>query len=568
MTHLYSQSAWLIPLLPFISFLFLIALGKGNQLAGKLIGISSLFLTLVLSTLVLTERLDANATEYNHHFTWLTVGPYALQIGFEITNTIAFLLVVISAIGLLVYIYAADYLSNDERATVLFGYLSLLMFALLGLTIADNLFMFYVLWDIAGIAAWLLITFWVDRPLSHHRLATPTFMLIKLGDVCLLLAVVVLLFYMPDHSVNFTMIQNVFHGSGSVVTMKVAITATLLIIVAIASRTFQFPFYISTPAIAAAPLPVYALVFGGMMALPAIFLVIRMLPVMEVAASLSSIAIWFAIVTMLLSALLALGTKRASHTLIYLAMNQISFLLLGAITGAVQATVLYSSLFVFVQTILYLTYRYNSRWTKIAFVAAALSYMAIPPIAPFWTKSIILQQLWEEKPSLAMLAIVASSLTFIALVRLVRHIVAPPTSDTEALERRQEPVTATVQVISLVTILVIAAWTMMEMFGLQKVGAWLEVFQYQWQEWFVSPWQQPVVWINLVATVLACVVGFSWKRQTQAAQESNLVEVVVERQFYTKDILYYLLVWPYQKLGWLLITITLLLVLWYGKGLL
>ncbi|WP_052702857.1 hypothetical protein [Paenibacillus beijingensis] len=137
------QAAWLVPAFHLAAFALLTALGRSLRRGSAWIGGLFSLASFIMALAVLGGRLNGTAENYNGRFEWMRIGNEPLRVGYEVTNLTSLMLVIITAVGLLVSIYAAGSMQQDERITVFYGYMALLQFATTGLAIADNALTFY-----------------------------------------------------------------------------------------------------------------------------------------------------------------------------------------------------------------------------------------------------------------------------------------------------------------------------------------------------------------------------------------------------------------------------------------
>jgi NADH-quinone oxidoreductase subunit L len=187
-----------IPLLPFASFLIALLLGyfapRLLPRGGAIPGIMALGGSLLLSLWVL---FAVSAGDYANEvlYTWVVGdGVFDLQFGMLLDPLSALMLVIVSLVALLVFVHSLGYM-NDEGETGLPRYyagLSLFAFSMLAFTLADNLLMAFVFFELVGLCSWLLIGFWFreDGPPSAAKKA---FLVTRFGDYFFLVGTVAVL---------------------------------------------------------------------------------------------------------------------------------------------------------------------------------------------------------------------------------------------------------------------------------------------------------------------------------------------------------------------------------------
>ena len=101
------------------------------------------------------------------------------------------MLVVVSSVSLLVQVYSQGYMEGDPGYGRYYAYMSLFITAMLGLVLADNLFMLFVFWELVGLSSYLLIGFWFHKP-SAAAAAKKAFIVTRIGDLGLLAAILLI----------------------------------------------------------------------------------------------------------------------------------------------------------------------------------------------------------------------------------------------------------------------------------------------------------------------------------------------------------------------------------------
>src|ERR1035438_7379903 len=153
--------------------------------------------------LVLSCMAFANALQHAGHgafarqvvnFFWFQFGDprmsdTALRLGWVLDPLAAVMLVMVSLVGLLIFIYSLGYMAHDENFTRFFCFLSLFASAMLGLIIANSLLLLFICWEIVGLTSYLLIGFWYHKP-EAAAAAKKAFITTRIGDLALLLGMV------------------------------------------------------------------------------------------------------------------------------------------------------------------------------------------------------------------------------------------------------------------------------------------------------------------------------------------------------------------------------------------
>src|SRR5918992_724145 len=174
------EQAWLIPLIPFISFLLIVFVGRRTPLRGAGIGILATAATWVISLVVFFDVVGG-AEDVERTWRWFDVGiPF--EIGVTVDGLAAMMFVVVTTVSLLVHVYSVGYMAEEPRFTWYFAALSLFTGSMLTLVIASDLFVLLVGWELVGICSYLLIGhFWEEK--ENSNAAIKAFITTRTGDV-------------------------------------------------------------------------------------------------------------------------------------------------------------------------------------------------------------------------------------------------------------------------------------------------------------------------------------------------------------------------------------------------
>src|SRR5207248_1480591 len=201
-----------------------------------------------------------------------------------------------------------------------FAYLSFFSGAMLGVVVANRLLLLFVFWELVGLASYLLIGFWIDRP-SAAAAAKKAFITTRIGDMGFFLGILwlyhasgTLLFYDSGRGCLETVALSAI---GSSVTL-----VALLIFCGAVGKSGQFPLHVWLPDAMEGPTPVSALIHAATMVAAGVFLVARVYPIFSVGAingvtpSLE-VVVWVGVVTGLMAALIAVAQSDIKRILAY-----------------------------------------------------------------------------------------------------------------------------------------------------------------------------------------------------------------------------------------------------------
>ncbi|GMK38218.1 NADH-quinone oxidoreductase subunit L [Paenibacillus sp. CCS19] len=432
----YSEAAWLVPLFPLAAFLVLLSFGRGMRSWAPIIGAAGTLCSLVLSILVLLEGI-----EFQDRIDWIKMGSLTLSLGYEITHLTSLMLVIVSLVSFLVCVYSAGYMKTDERITVFYSYISLFVFSMLGLVIADNILLLYICWELVGVCSFLLVGFWYQKP-EAKAAAKKAFIVTRIGDAGLLLAVILLFWYMPSHALDFAGIQNVFAGQSGVVDDGIVTLIALLIFIGAMGKSGQFPLHVWLPDAMVGPTPISALIHAATMVAAGVFLIVRTFVLFQASSAAMDIVAYVGAFTALFAATIALAQHDVKRILAYSTISQLGYMMLalglGSMTGAMFHLMTHAFfkalLFLAAGSIIHATSKQDirelgglgqpMRITAILFGVGALALSGVPPFSGFWSKDVILSAAMDHNPFLFGVGIVGALLTALYMSRLFFRVFA------------------------------------------------------------------------------------------------------------------------------------------------
>ncbi len=266
----FLQTAWLVPVFPFIAFVINILFGAEMQKRNKLIPALVSVLTMGAS-FVWSFACFISGKEFARSATWFHLGSYAVKMGYLIDPLSALMMLIVTFIGGLIFIYSIGYMWNDPRFSRFFSYLSLFACAMLWLVMADNFALLYLGWEGVGLCSYLLIGFWFEKP-SAMRAAKKAFLVTRTGD-CGLAIGVFLLFGLVG-SFGF---EDIFRAATETHRGLFVVAAFFLFCGAI-GKSAQFPLHTWLPDAMEGPTPVSALIHAATMVAAGVYLVARSFP--------------------------------------------------------------------------------------------------------------------------------------------------------------------------------------------------------------------------------------------------------------------------------------------------
>lgn len=434
----FSQIAWLIPLFPLLSFLLITAFGRQARSFGVYTSIIAAFASFLVALLVFIERLSGNIGDYTwNDFNWIRIGDFTLTMGFEVTNLNALMLVIVTLVSLLVNLYSKGYMEGDERISVFFGYISLFTFSMLGLVLSENIVELYVFWELVGVCSFLLIGFWYAKP-EARAAAKKAFIVTRIGDVGLFIAILLLFWYMPGHSLDFTSIHNAFSGAVKIEPGIVTLIGILIFIGAM-GKSGQFPLHTWLPDAMEGPTPISALIHAATMVAAGVYLVARTYDIFMASSTALAVVATVGAFTALFAATIGVAQNDIKRILAYSTVSQLGYMMMALGLGtwlSYTAGIFHLFTHAFFKALLFLgagsvihavhtqdiremgglsKHMKITTWT---FAIGTLALSGIFPFAGFWSKDAILTEAYHHNQLVFWVGIIAAFFTAFYMSRL------------------------------------------------------------------------------------------------------------------------------------------------------
>jgi NADH-quinone oxidoreductase subunit L len=336
---------WLIPALPLLAAGVSALLKQPQRKLAAGLAIGSMVLALALSCAAFVEALaysgQGEAGRQVFNFRWFQFGDSWLELGWVLDPLAAVMLVMVSLVGLLIFVYSVGYMAHDENFTRFFCFLSLFAAAMLGVVIANNLLLLFICWELVGLTSYLLIGFWYHKP-SAAAAAKKAFITTRIGDLAFLLGMVwlysqtgTLLFYdgsngcLEKSALTKLVAQTTSFG------MAASTGIALLIFCGAIGKSGQVPLHVWLPDAMEGPTPVSALIHAATMVAAGVFLVARVYPLMAESSAALQVVAWVGVITAVFAASIAVAQTDIKRILAYSTVSQLGFMMLGLGAGGV-----------------------------------------------------------------------------------------------------------------------------------------------------------------------------------------------------------------------------------------
>src|SRR3954464_4011126 len=286
---------WLILLAPLASATVITLFTLRSKSLSSAISIAAVLISFCCSWFVFAQSATSEP-----EFVWLDVPPiFRVPLGLTIDQLSRTMAVVVSGIGLLIHIYSLGYMRDDEGKSRYFAALSLFMFAMFGIVLANNFVMLFIFWELVGFTSYVLIGHWFDRAAAAEA-AKKAFLTNRVGDFGFMLGILML--WASTGSIVFAdlipQMSKISANPG-----YLTIVALLLFCGAVA-KSAQFPLHVWLPDAMEGPTPVSALIHAATMVAAGVYMLVRIAFVIQGVPEALTVIAWIGTITALMAALI------------------------------------------------------------------------------------------------------------------------------------------------------------------------------------------------------------------------------------------------------------------------
>ncbi|MFW6077389.1 MAG: NADH-quinone oxidoreductase subunit L [Hyphomicrobiales bacterium] len=304
--------------------------------AGQLTS-ALLLVSMALSWYAFFDVASTGSTYTVDLFRWIESGNFGSGWVLYVDMLTAVMLVVVTTVSALVHVYSIGYMSHDPHPARFFAYLSLFTFAMLMLVTANNLLQLFFGWEGVGLASYLLIGFWYNRP-SANAAAIKAFVVNRVGDFGFILGIVgtFAVFGTIDLGTIFAAVPEQAGETFEFLGLELDVMTTLAILLFIGAmgKSAQFLLHTWLPDAMEGPTPVSALIHAATMVTAGVFLVARMSPFFEVAPAAQTLVIAVGAITAIFAASVGLVQTDIKRVIAYSTCSQLGYMFVAMGVGA------------------------------------------------------------------------------------------------------------------------------------------------------------------------------------------------------------------------------------------
>jgi NADH-quinone oxidoreductase subunit L len=419
---------WILLLTPLVSAGVITLFTQRFRGLSSLISIAAIFVSLICAWLVFIQP-QVIAPEH----TWIEIpGVFRIPLGLTIDGLSKTMLLVVTFVGTLIHIYSLGYMHDDEGKSRYFAALSLFIFAMLGIVLANNFVMLFIFWELVGFTSYVLIGHWFDRD-SAAEAAKKAFLTNRVGDFGFMLGILML--WASTGSIVFTdlvpQISKITINPG-----YLTIVALLLFCGAVA-KSAQFPLHVWLPDAMEGPTPVSALIHAATMVAAGVYMLVRIAFVIQASPDALTVIAWIGTITAFMAALIATQQDDIKRVLAYSTLSQLGYMIAAVGLGSNEAAMFHLFTHAFFKALLFLgagsviiaLHHEQNIWrmgglsrnmpiTFLAFAFGALALIGCWPFSGFFSKDAILARAFDHNKAIFAFTLTTALLTAFYVTRM------------------------------------------------------------------------------------------------------------------------------------------------------
>jgi NADH-quinone oxidoreductase subunit L len=444
---------WIILLAPLVSAVVITLFTLRWKAVSGLISIAAVLVSFACSCFIFKQPGVAAA-----EFIWINIADaFKVPVGFTLDQLSKTMLLVVSGVGAAIHIYSLGYMRDDEGKSRYFAALSLFMFAMFGIVLANNFVMLFIFWELVGFTSYVLIGHWFFRDAAADA-ANKAFITTRIGDFGFMIGI--LMIWMATGSIVFSEItpRMPILASHSIF---VTVTA-LLIFCGAVGKSAQFPLHVWLPDAMEGPTPVSALIHAATMVAAGVYMLVRVAFVIQASHTALLVVAWIGTITAAMAALIATQQNDIKRILAYSTLSQLGYMVMAVGLASNDAAMFHLFTHAFFKALLFLAagsiivmlHHEQNIWkmggllrrlpiTFATFAVGALALIGCPPFSGFFSKDAILALAYERNMPIFILGLFTAVLTAFYVVRLLVIVFFGDARSEAARQSKESPLVMT-----------------------------------------------------------------------------------------------------------------------------
>lgn len=340
-----TDLTWLILLFPLASAALIGFFLQKNQVLSAKLSIGASLSAFVVSLIIFASEGSP------YPLPWIHVGGLEINIGLQLDGLSKMMLLIVTGVGSAIHIFSYAYMHDDRCFSRYFASLSLFMFSMLGIVLADNLLMMFIFWELVGVSSYLLIGFWYEKP-SAGDAAKKAFLSNRIGDFGFMLGILIVWATLGSLSFGELHAELLKHPAAL---GGLATAAGLLLFCGAVGKSAQFPLHVWLPDAMEGPTPVSALIHAATMVAAGVYMLCRVYFILNVPGSEAlHVIAWVGGFTSLLAALIAVQQNDIKRILAYSTLSQLGYMVMAVGMHAPNAAMFHLTTHAFFKAMLFL----------------------------------------------------------------------------------------------------------------------------------------------------------------------------------------------------------------------
>ena len=459
---------WILLLTPLTAAALIVLITGRTRRLSALISVIAVFVSFVCSCFVFV-RPEIHAAE----IPWIEVrGFLRVPIGFTLDALSKTMLVLVSGVGALIHVYSLGYMREDAGKSRYFASLSLFMFSMLGIVLANNFVMMFIFWELVGLCSYLLIGHWFDRDAAADA-AKKAFISNRIGDFGFMLGI--LLVWAATGSVVFDdIIAQLWRVTSNPTFLTMCV---LLVFCGAVGKSAQFPLHVWLPDAMEGPTPISALIHAATMVAAGVYMLVRVGFLVQSSSDALNVIAWIGTITAVMAALIATQQDDIKRILAYSTLSQLGYMIMAVGLASGEAAMFHLFTHAFFKALLFLgagsvivaLHHEQNIWkmggqgrnlflTFVTFAVGMLALIGCPPFAGFFSKDAILSLSYNRNPAIFVFALFTAFLTAFYMMRLFVVVFFGKPRSPAARTSRESPTSMLIPLVVLALLAVIGGF--------------------------------------------------------------------------------------------------------------
>ena len=494
-------------------------------------------------------------------FDWINIGNLDLSFSFILDHISVIMLLVVTIVSTMVHFYSIWYMENDTGFNRFFAYLSLFVFSMLVLILADNFAVLFIGWEGVGVCSYLLIGFFYKK-LKAPKAANEAFILNRIGDMGLMIAMS--LIYWNIGTLNFDLVFKTI----SLIDNDTVFLIGLALFVAAMGKSAQFPLHTWLANAMEGPTPVSALIHAATMVTAGVYLIIRCNEIYFLIPNLALMIAYLGSFVAIFAASMALVNNDLKRIIAYSTLSQLGYMFAAVGVGAYSIALFHLFTHAFFKSALFLgagnvMHATNGnldirkmgnlypkmKATAIVMIISSLALSGIFPLAGFFSKDKILESVYSENYFLLYgTLLITAFLTAFYSFRLIMRVFFTKTNyDKENSNIHEAKNLALFSILPLLFLAVVSGWS----------SKYFDEFTSRLLPTFTINLTYEQIWILILVASFTSILGilfaiFKYKNLLNKDEKIGFFKNILLKEYFIPKIYKTLIVKPYFKFSILL----------------